>query len=234
MSYCVNCGVELDATAEFCPLCHAPVCNPAQPVDGEDPTPFPTDRREVPPASKRELAILISAMLVSVSVCCALLNLILRAQRIWSLYVIAAAVMVWVWFVPPLLRRGRPLRFQGGINLLAVAIYVLLIAMDLDGWDWYWGLALPILLLLGVMALFLDGLLRKRKRSVLSGLALIVGSVGVFMVGVELLVDRYIRGVWSPGWSLVVLTICLALVIPLIVVRRVPSLREEARRRFHM
>ena len=25
MSYCVHCGVELDATASFCPLCHTRV-----------------------------------------------------------------------------------------------------------------------------------------------------------------------------------------------------------------
>ncbi|MEM5780674.1 MAG: zinc ribbon domain-containing protein, partial [Lawsonibacter sp.] len=93
---------------------------------------------------------------------------------------------------------------------------------------------LPILLLLGVIGLFLDGMLRKRQRSVLSALTLIVGSVGVLMVGVELLVDRYVQGEWSPGGSRVVLTICLAVLIPLVVVRRVPSLREEARRRFHM
>ena len=37
MSYCVNCGVELDATASFCPLCHTPVVNPNQPVDGASP-----------------------------------------------------------------------------------------------------------------------------------------------------------------------------------------------------
>ena len=33
MSYCVNCGVELDATASFCPLCHTPVLNP-EPAGG--------------------------------------------------------------------------------------------------------------------------------------------------------------------------------------------------------
>lgn len=234
MSYCVNCGVELDSTAEFCPLCHVSVHNPAKPVDRQSPTPFPRERREVPPASKRELAILISAMLVSVSVCCALLNLILRAQRVWSLYVIGAAVMMWVWFVPPLLRRGRPLRLQKGINLLSVAVYLMLIARDVNGWSWYWGLALPILLLLSTVVLFLDGILRKRQRSMLSALTLIVGSAGVFVVGVELFIDLYFHEEWSPGWSLVVLTICLALLIPLVVVRRVPALREEARRRFHM
>ncbi len=234
MSYCVNCGVELDPTAAFCPLCQTAVCNPVQPVDREAPTPFPTERREVPPASKRELAILISAMLASVSVCCGLLNLVLRAQRVWSLYVIGAAVMLWIWFVPPLLRRGRPLRCQVGINLLSVAVYVLLIARDVDGWSWYWFLALPILMVLSIIVLFLDFMLRQRQRSLLSSVTLLIGAAGVFPVGVEFFVDRYFQGEWTPGWSLVVLTICLALVIPLLVVRRVPSLREEARRRFHM
>lgn len=28
MSYCVNCGVELDASAKICPLCNTPVINP--------------------------------------------------------------------------------------------------------------------------------------------------------------------------------------------------------------
>ena len=35
MSYCVNCGVELDASATKCPLCDTPVYNPKapEPVD---------------------------------------------------------------------------------------------------------------------------------------------------------------------------------------------------------
>ena len=37
MSYCVNCGVELDSTASFCPLCRTPVVNPRQPVDTGSP-----------------------------------------------------------------------------------------------------------------------------------------------------------------------------------------------------
>ena len=44
MSYCVNCGVELDQTAQVCPLCHTPVINPKQPVDRISPPPFPLER----------------------------------------------------------------------------------------------------------------------------------------------------------------------------------------------
>ena len=41
MSYCVNCGVELDPTARYCPLCHTEVLNPKQPPDPTLPQPFP-------------------------------------------------------------------------------------------------------------------------------------------------------------------------------------------------
>ena len=54
------------------------------------------------------------------------------------------------------------------------------------------------------------------------------------LFGVEYLIDLWLYGRWDPSWSLVVLTICLGLVIPLVIVRRIPSLREEARRRFHI
>lgn len=234
MSYCVNCGVELDATAAFCPLCHTQVINPGQPVDTASSKPFPTEPGEVAPVSKRELALLISAMFASVAVACGLLNLFLQAERAWSLYVIGAAVMLWIWFVPPLIKRDLPLVLRLLLDTCAVGIYVYLISIDLDGADWFWHLAMPIILVAGAVLLFLGLMLRDHRRSILTSVTLIIGCVGVFLLGVEVFVDRYLLGAWTPGWSLVVLTICAAMDIPLIVVRRVSSLREEVRRRFHM
>ena len=57
---------------------------------------------------------------------------------------------------------------------------------------------------------------------------------GLMALGVEYCMDRFFRAAWQPTWSLVVVVICVGLIIPLRVVRRVPSLREEARRRFNM
>jgi len=57
---------------------------------------------------------------------------------------------------------------------------------------------------------------------------------GLMALGVEYCVDRFFRAAWQPTWSLVMVVICVGLIIPLRVVRRVPSLREEARRRFNM
>ena len=178
---------------------------------------------------------LLSAMLASVAVCCGLLNLFfLRSDRPWSLYVIGAAVMLWIWLVPPLLHRTMPLWLRLLLDVAAVGVYVYLISIDLRGHDWYMGLALPIILTGGAIMAALGLLLGKGRRSILSSVTLIIGSVGLFLVGVEVFIDRWLFGRWTPGWSLVVLAVCAALVIPLLVVRHRPALREEARRRFHM
>ena len=71
MSYCVKCGVELDEGAERCPLCGTPAWKP----DETEPRYFPTKPAEVPRASRRAAAALLTAMLASVSLCCGLLNL---------------------------------------------------------------------------------------------------------------------------------------------------------------
>ena len=216
MSYCVNCGVELDATARACPLCHTPVQNPNRPVDAELPPPFPSRRKEVQPASKKELALFF-----------------LHSGRPWSLYVVGAAVMLWLWLVPPLLLRGMPLWVRLLLDSCAVGVYVYLISIDLHGQRWFLGLALPIILTGGAIVTAL-GLILSRGRSMLSSVTLIIGAVGLFVVGIELFVDRWMGGSYDPGWSIGVATVCIALIIPLLVVRHRPALRDEARRRFHM
>ena len=81
MSYCVKCGVELDEGAERCPLCGTPAWKP----DETEPRYFPTKPAEVPRASRRAAAALLTAMLASVSLCCGLLNLILPTEHPWAL-----------------------------------------------------------------------------------------------------------------------------------------------------
>ena len=55
MSYCVNCGVELDKTCGSCPLCNTPVYNPNQPVDTESVKPFPVQKGTTELAKRHEI-----------------------------------------------------------------------------------------------------------------------------------------------------------------------------------
>lgn len=234
MSYCVNCGVELHPTARSCPLCQTPVVNPAQPVDTESPRPFPVNREEVPPVSRKELALLISIMLACVAVCCGVLNVFFLQVRVaWSLYVIGAAAMLWLWLVPPLVFRAMPAWIRICVGTLGIEGYLALIAYEWDGWAWYWGLAVPIVLAFGALLLSL-WLIYSRKRSVLTSVTCIIGCAGVFLILIECFVDRWLQGRYDPGWSIIAAAVCVSLMIPLLVIRHRPSLRDQIRRRFHL
>ena len=224
MSYCVKCGVELDEGAERCPLCGTPAWKP----DETEPRYFPTKPAEVPRASRRAAAALLTAMLASVSLCCGLLNLILPTEHPWALYVAGAAVMLWIWFALPMLVRGIPIFFRLTADVAAIGIYVWIISVALHGGRWFRGLVLPMLGWACVVVFLLSFLLRDGRRSRLSSIAMCIGAVGLMAMGVEYCLDRYFLEVWQPSWSLVVLVICIGLIIPLRIVRRVPSLRGSA------
>ena len=228
MSYCVNCGVELNPSACTCPLCGTPAWHP----DPSAPSYFPTRHAAVQPASKREAAILLTSMLVSVALCCGLLNLFLPTERPWSLYVIGAAVMLWVWFVLPMVFRKLPVVIRLTLDVAIVGVYIWLISIDLNGGAWFRGLVVPILIWACVLVFLLC--LLSRNRSILTKISLCVGAVALLVIGIEYAIEYYLFGAAHLTWSLVVATICIALIIPLRVIRHVPALREEVRRRFDL
>lgn len=232
MSYCVHCGVELDEAARRCPLCGTEVHDPVCPVPADAPEFFPTKPAEVAPVSKRMMGLLLTSMLASVAVCCIALNFFLRRDIPWSLYVVGATVMVWVWTAVPMLLRKLPLWIRLVLDVAAVGLYVWLISLALSGEVWFRGLAVPLILFSTVTVGVLGWLLR-HGHSVLTTAALVISAAGIFCVGVEICCDLFLHGAISLSWSLVALACSVGFCIPLIVVRRVPSLREEVRRRFH-
>ena len=199
MSYCVNCGVELNPGTKECPLCRTPVVNPACPVDEDAPAFFPTRREEVAPVSRREAALLLTSMLLSVAICCGLLNLVFYNDLWWSFFIGGAMAMLWVWFVPPLLTRKLPVWGRLTLDVLAVGAYICLIAAAVDGMDWFVGLALPITAA-GVLVIpLLYWIIRTRRCSLLVSAVLVLMAIGLFAVLTEFLCDEYLKGEWVPG-----------------------------------
>lgn len=234
MPYCVNCGVELDSGVKRCPLCNTPVYHPDALRAADEPSFFAEKKENIAPVSQWELALLLSAMLLSVAVCCGILNFFLRTSHIWSLYIVGAAAMLWIWFVLPLVARRLPPWVALPIDVGAVGLYVFLAAIDLNGMVWFRGLVLPILISAVVILLVLCFLLRDHRHKMLTTATFIICAAALLALAAEFFCDRFFMGHWQPGWSLVVLTVCVALAVPLVIVRHVPALREEARRRFHV
>ena len=100
MSYCVNCGVELDKTCSVCPLCNTKVINPNQPVDTVSPKPYPVDKGYVDSGIRKETAILMAVCLATTAVVCGLLNLFFITFSHWSFYVIGTCIVLWIFCLP--------------------------------------------------------------------------------------------------------------------------------------
>ena len=70
MSYCVNCGVELDASAKKCPLCDTPVYNPKAPEPEKQPSPFPKEKGQVEVVKRKDLGVLLTVIVLAVKRFC--------------------------------------------------------------------------------------------------------------------------------------------------------------------
>ena len=57
MSYCVNCGVKLDPSLKYCPLCNTPVINPHDLSKMQPVSPFPKEKGQVEVVRRKDLAI---------------------------------------------------------------------------------------------------------------------------------------------------------------------------------
>ena len=98
MSYCVNCGVELDTTLNKCPLCGTKVYHPDKENVVITEQTFPRKKGEVEKVSKKEYIIFVSVLLLTISVTCALLNVLVYNANWWSVPVDGICITLWIFF----------------------------------------------------------------------------------------------------------------------------------------
>ncbi|MBR2412941.1 MAG: hypothetical protein IKB13_00405 [Clostridia bacterium] len=153
MSYCVNCGVELDASAKKCVLCDTPVYNPKQ--QNEDaPTPY-SDRIVLPPKVRRRFsAFLFSVILLLPNIVCLLIDLLVSKENglYWAHFVNTASLMLWILFVLPFLFQKARTFVLILVDSLAILGYVYFFYHLFATREWFWSMALPLVVVLGVFA----------------------------------------------------------------------------------
>ena len=234
MSYCVNCGVELDASARECPLCNTPVINPRELEKmAMAQRPFPTEKGQVETVKRKDLGILVSMVVLATAVTCGILNALTFQDSLWSLAVIGACIILWVIMIPAVIYTKQPvyvsLLYDGG----AVALYLFMLSYLTGPRDWLWGLGVPITALVTVLGEIFTFCVRRLPRSFLTVSLYLFTAVGLLCMGLEILIDRYVGGSIALSWSAVVLTVCGILDIAVITMLSRRRLRNAVRRRLH-
>ena len=234
MSYCVNCGVELDKTCSVCPLCNTKVVNPVQGIDTDSPKPFPSRKGTTDPVKRTDITILATVVLATTAIVCGLLNFFSFKGTNWSLYVIGICFILWVFLIPLFF----PNKIKPLLNLLldgsSILLYLGIISIMHPGNGWFIKIAMPLTIISLLMVILYVYALSRPKHSILSMAALLTGEISVITVIIELLVRNYMNKPIVLTWGAITFTCGVVIDAALITILRKSRLREEIRRRMHI
>ena len=234
MSYCVNCGVELQADAGRCPLCNTVVLNPNElGKRKEESSPFPSEKGQVETVKRKDIGILLTAILAATGVICGVLNALSFQGALWSLAVGGVCIVLWVILIPVVIFKRQPVYVSLLLDGVAVAAYLYMLTYLVGSSGWFFGLGLPITVLVTVIAELVTLCILKLPRSFLTVALYLFTALGLLCMGLEMLIRHYLEARFFLTWSAVVLTICTILDIAVITMLSRRRLRNEVRRRLH-
>lgn len=233
MSYCVNCGVELEPSLRECPLCNTPVINPRELEKAAFASPYPKEKGQVEQVKRKDMAILLSVILAATGLTCGLLNIFAIRASAWSLLIIGGCLIIWVLFVPAIIYRKLSPYLSLLLDGLAIGIYLYLITFVTKNDGWFYGLALPMVLWLLILAELFALCIRKLPQTILATMLYFFSAVGILCLGLEIIIDWYLHEKIQLLWSAIVLAVCVVLDITLITLLSRKRLRDEVDRRLH-
>ena len=235
MSYCVNCGVELQKSEPRCPLCGTEVCNPNEQPEEKPVRPYPAHVEHLDKkVDQRYIASFISLLLLIPLFTTMLANIFVSKELSWSYLVLGGELVVFTVFLLPTIARMPSVLYMV-IDTAAVCILLLLIrVLTKSSWDWLLLLGLPITVLTALMCWFFSLMASPKCRiPVLVRFSLALVSAGSLVVAIEFLIGVYRNAIAWPTWSLYVLFPCLVLASSLLILNRRARVKEEIRKRFY-
>lgn len=233
MSYCVHCGVELDPSIKKCPLCSTPVLDPNNIPYFETSSPYPAIKGKVEPARRKDAAIFVSILLLTISITCGLLNWLVFQKNFWSLLVIGLCLVVWVICIPFIFYRELSPCLAVLLDGLAVSFYLYLISLLTGSADWLYYLGLPIAAMFTFLLEVFMLLALKISHSFFAVTLYVFSMIPLSSIGIELLCRNFLEDPLRITWSAIVLTVCVVFIIAIVTILLLPRVREEARRRLH-
>ncbi len=233
MSYCVNCGVELDAALPSCPLCHTPIVNPKELKHTPSPSPYPQEKGQVELVKRNDVGILITTVLSATAISCGLLNLFVFTGNRWSLLIIGVCLLLFVLAIPAVIYTKLPIYLSLLLDGIAVGLYLYMITYLTSSERWFWQLAIPIVTLVTILAEVFTFLIRTMPGSIIASALYVFAETAILCVGIELFIDRFTERPLILSWSAVALTACSIIVVALITVLSKRRLRDAVRRRLH-
>nr|MDD6335475.1 DUF6320 domain-containing protein [bacterium] len=231
MSYCVNCGVEIQKGQKSCPLCGVAVINPAQPGPESAPPMYPPTPVTGYRDNYRDFIGPIAILLLIPALVSLICNVLTAHAVTWSAYVMAAIGLACVFVLFPLaFSRPRP-ALCIAVDTAATAAFLFLLQHLTHG-RWFFSLGLPICLAAGLFVWALFCVLGRKRWGKLARAALALGAAGAFTLATDVFINLSLKGAWRVGWSLYAAVPCALLAAAALLVHHNRRAKEHMRRRF--
>lgn len=237
MSYCVNCGVELDKSLKSCPLCSTPVINPNESFDVTDmnilPT-YPPDSAAVVRQLRYYAALLISIILLVPTLLCPLCNFIITGKLTWSLFVIYSVVYAWFLIVPPIFLKNNVFVKCVWIDFAASTAFLMTMnSLTTPDRNWFAYIALPIMIYI-MLGIYFSNLLYRNTHRVFSVILIFLVLAGIFSVMLEYLILSFGGSEIHFVWSVPTAVSCIGLSAVLTVISHMVRLKSSFKKRMHL
>lgn len=233
MSYCVNCGVELEQSCKECPLCDTPVINPREYQKQTDEKPAFSDFIKIPKSThKRFLVFVISMVLLIPNVVLAVLDIVFWNSGV-SAYIFGTTLLLWIWTLFPMLwKKPLPLILLQ-IDAIALIAYLNLFRLANNESRWFESVAMPIVIAFWAVAAIFILWYRKPKRKTYTAIAVTV-AVNVISYVVEICINMFLSGKLQIGISVAVTACSVPLIIFFVAMIKSKKLNAWASRKFFM
>jgi len=204
MSYCANCGVELDDGLPSCPLCGYNSANDQKAEATEQSELYPSDiillyKKE----TRRHIWELSGIISFSGMAVCTIVDLVIKKSLTWSLYADTSIFASWIFLTLILLAFRKYFIIIPGF-LFTVLSTLFLFNIFTPPVRWFYGIGLPITLALFTCVIIMTILWKVAHFKGFNILAFAFIILSAFCLVSEVFIDRFLRNTVDLKWSAIV------------------------------
>ncbi len=230
MSYCVNCGVELEKGCPACPLCDTPVINPREKKTDNATRALP-EILDIPKSlSKKYWAFVVSLIILIPNLVLLVLDILVFKSGI-AKFIAGGFAVAWVWFVFPLLWKKNIPVVMLGIDALTLLVYLNMFRLYGVENGWFSSIVLPVVIALwAICNVFIFWLRKPRSKSMIA--VGVLGAINLMSFVVEICMNMFYNNKLQIVVSLVVTACCVSLMVFFTVMAKSRRFKAWAKRKF--
>jgi len=216
MSYCANCGVELDKDLISCPLCGFSIGKATVSETNNHSEYYPSDiilahKKE----SRRHIWELTGIISFSGIVVCTIVDFVIHKSLGWSLFADTSIIAAWICLTLVLLAFRKYFIIIPGM-LLTILTMLFLFDLFSPPVNWFYGIGLPVTISLFVAISIITILWKVAHFRGFNILAIAFLVLSGFCIVSEVFIDKYLSDKVDIRWSAIVAVSILPIALVLL------------------